>query len=150
MMVVLVRGLGHQQAKLLNRTPTLAATVAAEAKIRFRGLCTVTVDGAGCAPPSAAQGLLVGARYCNRNYSPPCRVWLTYVMKPAAPALRLNGQAAAFRVLPGVLTRRDRRSYLTLRGDVGDDQLIITNDGELRVPALRWLGRNDFVMARAA
>jgi O-succinylbenzoic acid--CoA ligase len=64
---------------------------------------------------------------------------------------RLNGPGASarYRVLPGIAAGLDARGCLTLRGDVTDDQLIITNDVVSLDPAthtFEWLGRADFTI----
>jgi O-succinylbenzoic acid--CoA ligase len=63
---------------------------------------------------------------------------------------RLNGPEASssYRILSGIAAGQDTRGCLTLRGDVTDDQLIVTND---RVQLLddhsfEWLGRADFTI----
>ena len=79
--------------------------------------------------------------------------WLTYGMTETCSHValrRLNGpQATArFRVLPGITAGQDERGCLTLRGDVTDDQLIVTNDVVQLLDAhtFEWLGRADFVI----
>ncbi|HEX8329695.1 MAG TPA: AMP-binding protein [Hymenobacter sp.] len=63
---------------------------------------------------------------------------------------RLNGPQTntAYRVLSGIAAGQDERGCLTLRGDVTDDQLIITNDqvNLLDAHTFEWLGRADFVI----
>ena len=80
-------------------------------------------------------------------------VWLTYGMTETCSHValrRLNGPQATttFRVLPGIAAGQDERGCLTLRGDVTDDQLIITNDvvNLLDAHNFEWLGRADFVI----
>jgi O-succinylbenzoic acid--CoA ligase len=80
-------------------------------------------------------------------------VWLTYGMTETCShvALRLlNGPQATttFRVLTGIAAGQDERGCLTLRGDVTDDQLIVTNDvvNLLDAHTFKWLGRADFVI----
>ena len=81
-------------------------------------------------------------------------VWHTYGMTETCSHValrRLNGPEATdyYRVLPGVAAGQDERGCLTLRGDVTDDELIITNDLVELLPAehgFRWLGRADFVI----
>lgn len=80
-------------------------------------------------------------------------VYLTYGMTETASHMalrRLNGPEASrhYRVLPGLHLGQDERGCLTVRGDVTDDQLIVTND---RIELLDkhtfdWLGRVDFVI----
>jgi len=63
---------------------------------------------------------------------------------------RLNGPEAApsYRVLTGIAAGQDERGCLTLRGDVTDDQLVVTNDqvNLLGAHTFEWLGRADFVI----
>ncbi|WP_201980525.1 AMP-binding protein [Hymenobacter rubidus] len=80
-------------------------------------------------------------------------VWLTYGMTETCSHValrRLNGPQAttSFRVLPGIAAGQDERGCLTLRGDVTDDQLIVTNDVVRLLDAhtFEWLGRADFVI----
>ena len=79
--------------------------------------------------------------------------WLTYGMTETCSHValrRLNGPHASssFRVLPGIAAGQDERGCLTLRGDVTNDQLIITNDVVRLLDAhtFEWLGRADFVI----
>lgn len=80
-------------------------------------------------------------------------VWLTYGMTETCSHValrRLNGPQAGptFRVLPGIAAGQDGRGCLTLRGDVTDDQLIVTNDqvNLLDAHTFEWLGRADFII----
>ena len=81
-------------------------------------------------------------------------VWHTYGMTETASHValrRLNGPDATdyYRVLAGIAAGQDARGCLTLRGDVTDDKLIITNDVVELLPAqhgFRWQGRADFVI----
>ena len=80
-------------------------------------------------------------------------VWLTYGMTETCSHValrRLNGPQAttSFRVLPGIAAGQDARGCLTLRGDVTDDQLIVTNDVVRLLDShnFEWLGRADFVL----
>ena len=80
-------------------------------------------------------------------------VWLTYGMTETCSHValrRLNGPqaTASFRVLPGIAAGQDERGCLTLRGDVTDDQLVVTNDRVRLLDAhtFEWLGRADFVI----
>ena len=77
-------------------------------------------------------------------------VYLTYGMTETAShvALRkLNGadKAAYFNVLEGIQLGLDNRGCLTIKGDVTNNELLITNDlVELLTPnRFRWLGRVD-------
>ncbi|RZK47918.1 MAG: acyl-CoA synthetase, partial [Hymenobacter sp.] len=80
-------------------------------------------------------------------------VYLTYGMTETASHMalrRLNGPEASayYRVLPGLHLGQDKRGCLTVRGDVTDDKLIVTNDQIqlLDKHTFDWLGRVDFVI----
>ena len=80
-------------------------------------------------------------------------VYLTYGMTETCSHValrRLNGPDATttFRVLTGIAAGQDERGCLTLRGDITDDQLIVTNDrvNLLDAHTFEWLGRADFVI----
>ncbi|WP_426060203.1 AMP-binding protein [Hymenobacter sp. B1770] len=63
---------------------------------------------------------------------------------------RLNGPETTthYRVLTGIAAGLDERGCLTLRGDVTDDQLVVTNDrvNLLDAHTFEWLGRADFII----
>ena len=80
-------------------------------------------------------------------------VYLTYGMTETCSHValrRLNGPEASstYRVFAGIAAGQDERGCLTLRGDVTDDQLIVTNDqvNLLDAHTFEWLGRTDFVI----
>jgi O-succinylbenzoic acid--CoA ligase len=80
-------------------------------------------------------------------------VYLTYGMTETCSHValrRLSGPEASstFRVFTGIAAGQDERGCLTLRGDVTDDQLIVTNDqvNLLDAHTFEWLGRADFVI----
>lgn len=80
-------------------------------------------------------------------------VYLTYGMTETASHMalrRLNGPEASahYRVLPGLHLGQDERGCLTVRGDVTDDKLVVTNDriDLLDKHTFDWLGRVDFVI----
>ena len=80
-------------------------------------------------------------------------VHLTYGMTETCSHValrRLNGPEAgsSFRVFTGIAVGQDERGCLTLRGDVTDDELIITNDQVTLLDAhtFEWLGRADFII----
>ena len=110
---------------------------------RLNTLRAILVGGAGVEPSLLAD--------IQRQLTVP--VYLTYGMTETASHMalrRLNGpQASAhYRVLPGLHLGQDERGCLTVRGDVTDDQLVVTND---RIELLDkhtfdWLGRVDFVI----
>ncbi len=120
----------------------LQAVLAAGRAARLNRMRTVLVGGAPveAALLAAIQGLAVP-------------VFLTYGMTETCSHValrRLNGPQAAgsFRVLPGIAAGQDERGCLTLRGDVTNDQLVVTNDRVTLLDAhtFEWLGRADFVV----
>jgi len=120
----------------------LRAVLAAGRAERLNKMRAILVGGAGVEPSLLAE---------IQKLKVP--VYLTYGMTETASHMalrRLNGpQASAhYRVLPGLHLGQDERGCLTVRGDVTDDQLIVTND---RIELLDkhtfdWLGRVDFVI----
>ena len=122
----------------------LRAMLAAGRAPRLNQLRTILVGGA---PVDAALQALI-----DEQLTAP--VYLTYGMTETVSHValrRLNGPEASadYRVLPGIAAGTDARGCLTLRGDVTDDQLLITND-LVRLAAdghsFTWLGRADFVI----
>ena len=120
----------------------MQAVLAAGHAPRLNQMKTVLVGGApvDAALLAAIQGLTVP-------------VFLTYGMTETCSHValrRLNGPQAGpgFRVLPGIAAGQDERGCLTLRGDVTDDQLVVTNDRVTLLDAhtFEWLGRADFVV----
>jgi O-succinylbenzoic acid--CoA ligase len=81
-------------------------------------------------------------------------VYHTYGMTETASHIalrRLNGPEVKphYKVLPGIHVDQDERGCLTVRADVTNDQLIVTNDQVrllLEEHAFEWLGRADFVI----
>ena len=82
-------------------------------------------------------------------------VYLTYGMTETASHIalrRLTGKEAgkntSYKVLPGIHVGQDERGCLTVRADVTDEQLIVTNDQVKLLDAhtFEWLGRADFVI----
>jgi len=120
----------------------LRAVLAASRADRLNALRAVLVGGAGVEP-----GLLAEIEQLT------VPVYLTYGMTETASHValrRLNGpQASAhYQLLPGLHLGQDARGCLTVRGDVTNDELVITND---RIELLGkhtfdWLGRVDFVI----
>ncbi|MGI4738357.1 MAG: AMP-binding protein [Janthinobacterium lividum] len=120
----------------------LRAVLAAGRAPRLNKMRAILVGGAGVEPSLLAE---------IQKLKVP--VYLTYGMTETASHMalrRLNGpQASAhYRVLPGLHLGQDERGCLTVRGDVTDDQLVVTND---RIELLDkhtfdWLGRVDFVI----
>jgi O-succinylbenzoic acid--CoA ligase len=120
----------------------MRAALAAGRATRLNKMRAILVGGAGVEPSLLAE--------IQRLAVP---VYLTYGMTETASHMalrRLNGPDASphYRVLPGLHIGQDERGCLTVRGDVTDDQLIVTND---RIELLDkhtfdWLGRVDFVI----
>jgi O-succinylbenzoic acid--CoA ligase len=117
------------------------------------------VLAAGHAPRlNQLKALLVGGAPADASLQQELKpltvpVWLTYGMTETCSHValrRLNGPTAtaSFRVLSGIAAGQDERGCLTLRGDVTDDELIITNDQVhlLDAHTFEWLGRADFVI----
>ncbi|MGI4822418.1 MAG: AMP-binding protein [Janthinobacterium lividum] len=120
----------------------LRAVLAAGRANRLNKMRAILVGGAGVEP-----SLL---REVEQLKAP---VYLTYGMTETASHMalrRLNGPQASphYRVLPGLHLGQDERGCLTVRGDVTDDQLIVTNDRIELVDkhTFDWLGRVDFVI----
>jgi len=121
----------------------LRAMLAAGRANRLNKMRAILVGGAGVEPSLLAE--------LQQQLTVP--VYLTYGMTETASHMalrRLNGPHASahYRVLPGLHLGQDERGCLTVRGDVTDDQLIVTND---RIELLDkhtfdWLGRVDFVI----
>ena len=121
----------------------LRAVLAASHAPRLNRMKTILVGGA---PVDATLLAAIQAQLT-------VPVLLTYGMTETCSHValrRLNGPHAGptFRVLPGIAAGQDERGCLTLRGDVTDDQLIVTNDVVLLHDAhtFEWLGRADFVI----
>jgi O-succinylbenzoic acid--CoA ligase len=120
----------------------LSAMLAAGRAPRLNTMRAILVGGAGVAPSLLHQ---------IEQLTVP--VYLTYGMTETASHMalrRLNGPDTSphYRVLPGLHLGQDERGCLTVRGDVTNDELIVTND---RIEVLDkhtfdWLGRVDFVI----
>jgi O-succinylbenzoic acid--CoA ligase len=120
----------------------LSAMLAAGRAPRLNKMRAILVGGAGVAPSLLRQ---------IEQLTVP--VYLTYGMTETASHMalrRLNGPEASphYRVLPGLHLGQDERGCLTVRGNVTNDELIVTND---RIEVLDkhtfdWLGRVDFVI----
>ncbi|WP_223649150.1 AMP-binding protein [Hymenobacter psoromatis] len=120
----------------------LRAVLAAGRAGRLNQMRAILVGGAGAEP-----SLLVEIQQLT------VPVYLTYGMTETASHValrRLNGPDASphYRGLPGLHLGQDERGCLTVRGDVTDDQLIVTNDriDLLDKHTFDWLGRADFVI----
>jgi O-succinylbenzoic acid--CoA ligase len=120
----------------------LSAMLAAGRTPRLNNMRAILVGGAGVSPTLLRQ---------IEQLTVP--VYLTYGMTETASHValrRLNGPDASphYRGLPGLHLGQDERGCLTVRGDVTNDELIVTND---RIELLDkhtfdWLGRVDFVI----
>ncbi|RFP64737.1 acyl-CoA synthetase [Hymenobacter lapidiphilus] len=121
----------------------LRAMLAAGQALRLNQLRAILVGGA---PVEGSQ-----AREIEALTVP---VYLTYGMTETASHIalrRLNGPQAGptYQVLPGIAVGQDERGCLTVRADVTNDELIVTNDLISLAPDRRsfeWLGRADFVI----
>jgi O-succinylbenzoic acid--CoA ligase len=120
----------------------LRAMLAAGRASRLNKLRAILVGGAGVEPSLLAE---------IQQLKVP--VYLTYGMTETSSHMalrRLNGSEASpyYRVLPGLHLGQDARGCLTVRGDVTDDKLIVTNDhiALLDKHTFDWLGRVDFVI----
>ena len=162
-MMMLVRGLERNlHLTVVEPHADPLAHVAAAAEFDFAALVPLqlkAVLAAGHAPRlNRMRTLLVGgapadAALQQELQSLTVPVWLTYGMTETCSHValrRLNGPhaTAAFRVLPGIAAGQDARGCLTLRGDVTDDQLVVTNDVVRLLDAhtFEWLGGADFVI----
>ena len=162
-MMMLVRGLERNlHLTIVEPHADPFAYVAAEAEFDFAAFVPLqlkTVLAAGHAPRlDKMKAFLIGGAPADATLTQELQplqaaAWLTYGMTETCSHValrRLNGPTAAtsFRVLPGIAAGQDERGCLTLRGDVTDDQLIVTNDVVMLLDAhtFEWLGRADFVI----
>jgi len=162
-LMMLVRGLErHLHLTIVEPHADPFAHVAADAEFDFAAFVPLqlkTVLAAGHGPRlNRMKALLVGGAPADttlqRELQPlAAPVYLTYGMTETCSHValrRLNGPKATshFRVLSGIAAGQDERGCLTLRGDVTDDQLIVTNDqvNLLDAHTFEWLGRADFVI----
>ncbi|MET4076308.1 AMP-binding protein [Hymenobacter sp. UYCo722] len=162
-MMMLVRGLEwNMHLTIVEPHADPFAYVAADAKFDFAAFVPLqlkTVLTAGHAPRlDKMKAFLIGGAPADTALTQELQplkaaAWLTYGMTETCSHValrRLNGPHAttSFRVLPGIAAGQDERGCLTLRGDVTDDQLIVTNDVVqlLDAHSFEWLGRADFVI----
>ena len=162
-MMMLVRGLERNlHLTIVEPHADPFAYVAADAKFDFSAFVPLqlkTVLAAGHAPRlDKMKAFLIGGAPADAALQQELQplqaaAWLTYGMTETCSHValrRLNGPQAttSFRVLPGIAAGQDERGCLTLRGDVTDDQLIVTNDVVRLLDAhtFEWLGRADFVI----
>ena len=163
-MMMLVRGLERNlHLTIVEPHADPFAHVAAGAEFDFSAFVPLqlkTVLAAGHAPRlNRMKDFLIGGAPADAALTQELQpltaaAWLTYGMTETCSHValrRLNGPQAStsFRVLPGIAAGQDERGCLTLRGDVTDDQLVVTND-VVRLGAdahtFEWLGRADFVI----
>jgi O-succinylbenzoic acid--CoA ligase len=121
----------------------LRAMLAAGRANRLNKMRAILIGGAGVEPSLLAE--------LRAELTVP--VYLTYGMTETASHMalrRLNGPHASahYRVLEGLHLGQDERGCLTVRGDVTDDKLIVTNDRIELIDkhTFDWLGRVDFVI----
>ena len=162
-LMMLVRGLERNMyLTIVEPHADPFAYVAAEAEFDFAAFVPLqlkAVLAAGHAPRlNRMKSLLVGGAPADATLQQELRpltvpVLLTYGMTETCSHValrRLNGPEASphYRVLSGIAAAQDERGCLTLRGDVTDDQLIVTNDqvNLLDAHTFEWLGRADFVI----
>ncbi|MBD2720579.1 AMP-binding protein [Hymenobacter armeniacus] len=162
-MMMLVRGLErNMHLTIVEPHANPFAYVAAEAEFDFAAFVPLqmkAVLAAGLAPRlNQMKAILIGGAPADATLQhevQPLRVpvYLTYGMTETCSHValrRLSGPEAShtFRVFTGIAAGQDERGCLTLRGDVTDDQLIITNDrvNLLDAHTFEWLGRADFVI----
>ena len=163
-MMMLVRGLERNlHLTVVEPHADPFAYVAEDAEFDFAAFVPLqlkTVLAAGHAPRlNKMKAFLIGGAPADAALTQELQpltaaAWLTYGMTETCSHValrRLNGPAAtsSFRVLPGIAAGQDERGCLTLRGDVTDDQLIITNDVvqlDAAAHTFVWLGRADFVI----
>ena len=162
-MMMLVRGLERNlHLTIVAPHANPFASVPADAEFDFSAFVPLqlkAVLAAGHAPRlNRMKTILVGGAPADASLQQELQpltvpVFLTYGMTETCSHValrRLNGPAASgsFRVLSGIAAGQDARGCLTLRGDVTDDQLIVTNDQVRLLDAhtFEWLGRADFVI----
>ncbi|GAA4053608.1 AMP-binding protein [Hymenobacter glaciei] len=162
-MMMLVRGLERNvHLTIVEPHADPFTYVAADAEFDFAAFVPLqlkTVLAAGHAPRlNKMKAFLIGGAPADAALQQELQpvqaaAWLTYGMTETCSHValrRLNGPAAttSFRVLPGIAAGQDERGCLTLRGDVTDDQLVVTNDVVQLLDAhtFEWLGRADFVI----
>ncbi|GAA4354810.1 AMP-binding protein [Hymenobacter saemangeumensis] len=162
-LMMLVRGLERQmhltivepQADPLALVPADAAfDFAAFVPLQLRTL----LDGGQTPRLNRMKTILVGGATVETSLQKAIQpltvpVYHTYGMTETCSHValrRLNGADASqsYRVLTGIAAGVDARGCLTLRGDVTDDQLIVTNDrvNLLDAHSFEWLGRADFTI----
>jgi O-succinylbenzoic acid--CoA ligase len=163
--MMLVRGLErNMQLTIVEPHADPLALVPADAVFDFASFVPLqlrTVLAAGHAERlNQMKAILVGGAAVDGSLAKAVRaltvpVYLTYGMTETASHIalrRLSGPDAArntaYKVLPGIHVGQDARQCLTVRADVTDDKLIVTNDQIklLDTHTFEWLGRADFVI----
>ncbi|ALW85723.1 hypothetical protein AUC43_11865 [Hymenobacter sedentarius] len=162
-LMMLVRGLErNMHLTIVDPHANPFELVAPDAEFDFAAFVPLqlkAVLAAGLAPRlNQMKAILLGGAPADTTLQTelqPLRVpvYLTYGMTETCSHValrRLNGPEASstYRVFTGIATGQDERGCLTLRGDVTDDQLIVTNDqvNLLDAHTFEWLGRADFVI----
>ena len=164
-MMMLVRGfLTDLQMTVVEPVSNPLALVSRDEKFDFTSfvpmqLQTILHDMPEALPQlNGAKGILVGGAPVTlslqrelQRIKPP--VYLTYGMTETASHIavrRLNGPEAAdyYEVLDNIQISMDKRGCLTIRGDVTNNEVLVTNDiVELLTPTrFRWIGRADNVI----
>ncbi|QIL75455.1 AMP-binding protein [Hymenobacter sp. HDW8] len=163
-LMMLVRGLElNLHLTIVEPHADPLALVPAEAAFDFASfvplqLRTVLENG-HAARLNTMKAILVGGAAVESGLAQAAQaltvpVYHTYGMTETASHIalrRLNGPDASptYKVLPGIHVDQDERGCLTVRADVTNDQLIVTNDQVRLLPeehAFEWLGRADFVI----
>ena len=161
--MMLVRGLErHMHLTVVEPHADPFAEVSAEAEFDFAAFVPLQLRAVLAAGRAARldkmRAILVGGAGVESSLLTEIQklkvpVYLTYGMTETAShmALRqLNGPDASayYRVLPGLHLGQDKRGCLTVRGDVTNDQLIVTNDRIQLIDkhTFDWLGRVDFII----
>ncbi len=162
-LMMLVRGLErNMHLTIVEPQANPFELVTADAAFDFAAFVPLqlkAVLAAGLAPRlDAMKAVLIGGAPADTTLQRELQplhvpVYLTYGMTETCSHValrRLNGPEAGpgFRVFSGIAAGQDERGCLTLRGDVTDDQLIVTNDQVRLLDAhtFEWLGRADFVI----
>ena len=162
-LMMLVRGLErNMHLTIVEPQGNPLDMVAANAEFDFAAFVPLQLRAllaAGQAPRlNTMKAILVGGATVDATLAAAIQelrapVYHTYGMTETCSHValrRLNGPDAttAYRVLPGIAAGQDERGCLTLRGDVTDDQLVVTNDQVQLLDAhtFEWLGRADFVI----
>ncbi|SDY33919.1 AMP-binding protein [Hymenobacter psychrophilus] len=163
-LMMLVRGLERRMhLTIVEPQANPLALVAPDATFDFAAFVPLQMQAllaAGQAPRlNQLRAILVGGAPVEGSQAHEIEalkvpVYLTYGMTETASHIalrRLNGPQASptYQVLPGIAVGQDERGCLTVRADVTNDELIVTNDLIRLAPdghSFEWLGRADFVI----